>query len=204
MLLIDSREKGNLPKKCAKEFDNVIDALGAGDYWIPKDEGFIIIERSTYTDFAGKIMSGRLWEQMNKCLTKSDDVYFILENPFTLKYTKINLKALYSAIASLSRRVKIITTRNSTETFYVIEKLYDKYNNPNKKEFIDTRVKLKDKDPKKQAEYSLMGITGIGGTTASKLLKDRTLRELVNLSNDQLIEGYGKKIADKLIKVFDA
>ena len=204
VLLIDTREKGTLHKKLAELFPHEYLALGAGDYWIPKKEGFIVIERSTYQDFIGKIMSGRLWEQMKKCTEKSDDVYFLLENPYGQKFTKFSYKATIGAKTSLSRHVKIFETRNVTESFLFIKYLYEKYNMDRKFDFKETRYKPKGMTDKENARYCLMGIQGIGQQTADKLLENLTLAELTLFEREQLEKLIGDRLAKKIYQTFNA
>lgn len=200
--MIDSREKGNLPSKLKEKVPYEIRALGAGDYWIPKEKGFIIIERSSYSDFIGKIISGRLWQQVEKCTSKSDDVYFLLENPYMQRFSKFSYKATVGAKTSLSRKVKIFETRNATETFIFITKLYEKYNTDRKVDYKETRVKLKGMTDREMARYCLMGIRGIGQQIADKLLLGHTLAEVAMMDKDHLTELTTKKIAEKIWKVF--
>ena len=202
-ILIDSREKGNLPKQ-VKEIigDAEITVLDAGDYWIPKEQGFILIERSTYADFIGKIVSGRLWEQMRKCTEASDDVYFVLENPYMQKFSKVSYKAIVGAKTALSRHVKIFETRNASETLVFIKKLYDKYNNNDNSDFREVRVKPKSMTDKEQARFCLMGIRGIGQSIAEKLLESHSLAEVVLMTEDQLEQFVGNKLLKRLIGIF--
>ena len=202
VLLIDSREKGSLPVKLKKAVPYEERALGAGDYWIPKEEGFIIIERSTYSDFIGKIISGRLWKQVEKCLSKSDDVYFLLENPYMQRFSKFSYKATVGAKTSLSRRVKIFETRNASESFVFIVKLYEKYNTDKKVDYKETRVKIKGMTDREMARYCLMGVRGIGQQIADRLLKGHTLAEVAMMDMDHLTELTTEKIAGKIWKVF--
>lgn len=201
-LIIDTREKGSLPKKLKEQVPFEERALGAGDYLIPKEEGFILIERSTYSDFIGKIISGRLWEQMNKCLEISDDVYFLLENPYMQRFSKFSYKATVGAKTSLSRHVKIFETRNASESFIFITKLYEKYNSDKQIDYKETRVKPKTMTDREMARYCLMGIRGIGQMIADKLLEGHTLAEVAMMEEQHIKELTTEKIAKKIWKVF--
>ena len=206
-MIVDSREKGNLPKNIIKDFNADLMALGAGDYWIPKEDGYIIIERSSYSDFVGKIISGRLWEQLEKCLSKSDDVYFVLENPYLLNRSKMSYKAVIGAMASLSRKgVKLFTTRNSNETYAFIKYLYEKYNTEKKVDQSETRVKPKKMTPREQALYMLMGCNGIGEKTAKSLLNGKSLSEFIYYINNTEIDesDIDSKLHKQLIEIFNS
>lgn len=205
VLLIDTREKGSLPAKLKKAVPYEERALGAGDYWIPKQEGFIIIERSTYSDFIGKIMSGRLWEQVEKCLSKSDDVYFLLENPYMQRFSKFSYKATVGAKTSLSRRVKIFETRNASETFIFIKKLYDKYNTDRNVDYKETRVKPKKMTYLEQARFMLMGLNGVGESTVNKLFNNYDdLYEILRTKENELADVVGEKLANQIRNVLHA
>jgi ERCC4-type nuclease len=111
------------------------------------------------------------------------------------------LNALYSAIASLSRKARIITTRNSTETFYIIKKLYDKYNSGKKVEKSMVRVKPKEMTLREQAKFCLMGIDGIGEKTADNILHNRTLKDVANMELGKLSE-IASSVSEKIYNVF--
>ena len=205
LIIVDSREKGNLKNKLITELGAEVKALGGGDILITTDQANIVIERSTYSDFIGKIMSGRLWEQVDKCLQMSDDVYFVLENPYMLNRTNMSLASVYGAIASLSRGVKVITTRNSTETFYFIKSLYNKYHKQKEVSEHEIRVKPKDMSHAEQALFALKGLTGIGEVTAKKLLIHfETLREVASASvGDLMHAGWNEEFSRNLYSVFN-
>ena len=203
MLYIDTRESGNCHKNIAREVEHEYMALDAGDYIIPKKGGLVVIERSTYTDFAGKIMSGRLWQQLEKCTAITDDVYFILENPFSLKYTKMNLGSIYGAMLSLSRKCKIITTRSASETKIVILGLHTRFTTDKKVEASELRVKLKSKNTNELAKYCLMGITGVGSSRADKLLENRSIAELSQMSESELSTIVSSKLAKNIYSVLN-
>jgi len=191
----------------AQEFEHEYRALGAGDFWIPKEEGYIIIERSTYSDFVGKIMSGRLWDQIDKCKSKSDDVYFVLENPYLLNRSQISYKAVIGAMASMTRKgVRTFTTRNASETHHLIRYLYEKYNTAKKIDQSATRVKPKKMTFREQAIYALMGMNGIGEKTAESLLHGKTLSEFINfiISTEPDESPIDTKLHMQLKEVFTA
>lgn len=205
-LLIDSREKGNLPQKVAHEIpNNEVKALDAGDYWIPKQQGFILIERSTYSDFIGKIISGRLWEQVRKCKEASDDVYFLLENPFMQKFSKVSYKAIVAAKASLSREVRLFETRNASETLVFIKKLYDKYNSDDNKEFKEVRVKPKKMSYYEQARFMLLGLNGVGDSTVNKIFESYgSLYNVLRTKENELADVVGERLANQIRNVLHA
>ena len=155
-------------------------------------------------DFVGKIKSGRLWQQVEKCTGLSDDVYFILENPYSLKYTKMNLASIYGAMIALSRKCKIITTRSAGETKIVLMRLHERYATDRKVNDGEMRVKLKTKDDDKLAQYCLMGIPSVGSARAKELLADFSIAELCDLSLQDLEFITSKKVAKNIHAVLHA
>ena len=203
MLLIDTREKGNLHKKLAAEFEHEYRALDAGDYWIPTEDGVIVIERSSYTDFIGKIMSGRLWDQMKKCMEKSTDVYFLLENPYAARFSKFSFKATIGAKTSLSRHVKIFETRNATESFLFIKYLYERLHLNKKISYKETRIKPRNMSNIEQAKYMLMGLNGVGESTVNKLFDAYDDLDDI-LRSDDLAVVVGDRLAKQIKDVLHA
>ena len=78
-LKIDTREDKLFVRKLRSRIEGDVIVLDAGDYWIQTEDKPIVIERSTYSDFVGKIMSGRLFKQVEKCLSVSNHVIFAIE-----------------------------------------------------------------------------------------------------------------------------
>lgn len=205
VLIIDSRERGTLPVKM-KELvpDATIEALGGGDYLITTEQGKLLFERSTYADFIGKIISGRLWEQVDKCLQITNDVYFVLENPYLLRYTKFNVKALIGVMGALSRKVHVITTRSVTETQYLLMYFYNKYHVKREVQSYETRVKPRNMTDEEQALYCIMGINSVGEATAKKILVGRSIRDVANMEVPALCDFVSLDVARKINSVLVA
>ena len=174
-LLIDTREKGKIVQDLLNSCKAELRTLGAGDYYIPMENGGVVIERMTYIDFCGKIMSGRLWKQIEKCRAQSSIVYIILENIHTMKFTKLHGSSYLGALLAMVKMgLRVVHSRNMGETIHIIKKLYATYECGRKIEYSETRIKMKGMDPRQSAIFMLMGIEGIGEKTATKLLAGRT------------------------------
>ena len=92
-----------------------------------------MVERSTFADFIGKIKSGRLQEQVRKCKEVSDDVYFLLENPHSAKWSGMPKASIIGAMMSLTRQgVHVMVAQNAGDSYHVIRYLYDKYHSKRK------------------------------------------------------------------------
>lgn len=204
-MYVDTREKGKLIEHLQKTIPVEKMTMDAGDYLIPKDDKFILIERSSFSDFAGKIMSGRLWYQIGKCKEVTDDIYFIVENPYRLRYLSKGTKsALWSAIASISRQVNVLVTMNQYDTFLILKHLYNKYNTNRKVSQGEVRVKPKKMSAKKQAKFALMGLNGIGEQKADLLLAENTLSTLAKMKVKDLTGMVESKLAKRIHAVFRA
>ena len=185
MLLVDSREKGNLPTKLLKLDHVEKGTCNAGDYIIgTKDVANpVVIERTKLNDFIGKIISGRIDDQIEKCKDVSSDVILLLEGMHERPYTKLSYKSIIAKMASISRRgVQIICTKNSTESYEFIKKIHRMYQDGN----IDKsklRVKRRNMSLEDQAIYMLMGINGIGEMNAKRILqKHGSIADFISIS----------------------
>ena len=177
-MLIDTREKGKIVKNLLDSCNSELRTLDAGDYYIPLENGGVVIERMTYSDFCGKIMSGRLWTQIEKCRSLSNIVYVILENIYTLKYSKISQSSYLGVLLSMYKMdLRVVNSRNMSETTQIIKKLYEYFEVGRKVSHSEIRVKPKSMSSKNTAIFMLMGVQGVGEKTAKKALKDRTLYE---------------------------
>ena len=201
MLFIDTREHGKLVDSLSESVPVKRIVLDAGDFLIPKPQGFVLIERSTFNDFVGKIKSQRLWEQVSKCTEITDDCYLLLENPFALKYSQFNRKAVWAMITEVSRKMKIMMAMNTNDSYVFIKKLYDDYNTERKLERHETRVKSRHMTDEQQALYCLMGIEDVGEVTAKKLLTGASIQELSKMSVEQLGVFVDLKLAEKIFSV---
>ena len=181
-MIVDSREKGGIVGKLLKYSEIEVRALDCGDYWIKGENGAIVIERMTYSDFGGKVISGRLWKQMSKCFEHTNQVYVILENPNTMKFMKIEDVGYRGAILSLlGMGVKIIYSRTINDTVQYLERMRKKYEEGGKIAFSETRIKQRKMNARQTAEYMLMGVNGVGKKKAQQLLAGRSLFDVLKL-----------------------
>lgn len=174
MIVVDTREKGDFPYRVLKELPSKREMLAAGDYAIPTDKGTIIIERSTLPDFVGKIKSGRLWKQVDKCCDASDDAYFVIEANYDWRYLGMPQASIVSAMVAISRKLKVLCVYGDHQTFMVLEKMHRSYGADRKmdvKEEVNSRVKTTETLMVDEVTWLLMGISGVGRRTAEKILK---------------------------------
>lgn len=205
MLVVDSREKGSLPARVLRELPSMKAALSAGDYMIPTTyKESILIERSTGADFVGKIVSGRLWEQLRKCMEGASTVYFVIENPGSMRYSKLPMKAVISAMTAVTQKARLFVTSNATETYYLIEKLHREFGSEGKPDVdaFNSRIKPKSMSHEEQAQWALMGITKVGEKTAKKMLmKAGSLSALSQMEAEEMRKQFGK-VGEAVYRVF--
>ena len=124
VIIIDNRERSKLRELLEKsDLPTRVQYMDAGDIWIDGKKGNVLIEVSTIADFQGKIMSKRLWKQVEKCMRrKVDQVIFILVGTNTSEYSKINVKAVYGAQCSIAEKgVRVMQVSSMVEAFKLIE-----------------------------------------------------------------------------------
>lgn len=194
MIIYDTREKCRIPEMIRKaRVYSREETLKAGDYLIPKPSGGnILVERSSFHDFVGKIISGRLWIQVEKCLdAEVGDTYFIIEGPFDWRNAGMRRKAIISAMVALTRKVKVLMTMNENDTFTVLEKMNRSYSSdhaPDIREF-NSRVAPRVMDEDAQAEWVLQGLEGVGPKIAAKILrKAGSLAKVMEISEEEFLE----------------
>ena len=194
-MIIDSREKGRIVKDLVEYCNAEVKALYAGDYYLETEPDGIVIERMTYSDFSGKVISGRLWKQIAKCQEQSSQVYMILENQYSMKYGGIKQAQYVGILVKMAGMgLHVLHSRNMGETREIIKKMYDRYESGKKSEYSMTRVKPKRMKPREMAEFMLMGVEGVGKKTAQKCLTDKTLLEYLEGLGDRALSGTEERI----------
>ena len=203
MILIDTREKGNVPELLAEKNEHEFRALHAGDYWIATESDPIVIERSTYSDFVGKIMSGRLWEQLEKCKSVSSRIYFIFEGG-SLYQCNMNVKSIIGAMLSITAKgAFVIQTKGMAETIHAITYLHEKFGGGKVPTHYHSRIKPKHANEKEQTLMALQGYAKIGSKTAGDLLdKFGSLVKVLEASEEELAEVLGPSKAKIVNKAF--
>lgn len=213
VLLIDTREKGlQLANYLSSvgELNSRFDVLTAGDFFIVanKPEDNCVIERSTITDFLGKVRSGRLWEQLDKLKATSNNIHFLLEEPYKLKYTKWNTFAAVSLMASVGEQCKLFISQNVTWSSSYIMALHRKYASDreiNRNEYNKRFRPRKDMTPTETAVWMLESVEGIGEATATKILSNYSISELSKMEFEDLSKSLGNAtIADRIYQSLKA
>ncbi len=198
LIIIDTREKQSLiatkliEKKANIKFEN----LKVGDYII----GDVLIERKTFEDFIGSILSKRLQEQMVN-LRKNKKCFLLIEG-FDYDYEKFNVheNAIKGMILSVvvDFQIPLVYSKDEDETAKFLILMAKKFEKVKQDYSIRQTRNLKTINEQKQ--FILEGFPGIGPVTAKKLLeKFRSLNEIFQANEDQLKDN---EINDKKIKIF--
>lgn len=206
-IFIDTREKTHkLAQMLEKQYRVTYMVLQAGDYLIPKKQGYILIEKATYTDFLGKVRDGRIWNQINGMKALTDHFYLLLENPWMLKkFTNWNEKsAMALEGAVLEAGCPIFKSQQTMQSLFFMQYLINKYSDENRDvSKFEVRYKPKEMTLEQQSVYLLTGITGIGESTAVKLLeKFGTLGELSYAKLEDIESVVNVKVAKRIQEVF--
>ena len=199
MLFIDTFEVGSVPVQLESTVETSRATLPAGDYWIPKEDGSMMItERSTYSDFVGKIKSGRLYKQVEKCLEYSDDVYFVIEGRWS-KFAKFPVKSAVGMVASISRKVDVMWLDGPNSTIHFLKYMHDKLAGT-KKDIVIGRHVPKALSTADTAKYMLQAVPNVGPKTAEKLLNNRTIADLCVKSLPEMMKygHYGRELYEAL------
>jgi ERCC4-type nuclease len=185
-IIMDIHEKNslvlsNLTQECEVEFK----PLEIGDYLI----GETIIERKTFSDFIGSMLSRRLIEQLTQ-MQKYNSKILILEGrdfeKLEARESKMNPNSIRGMIlsASIDFNTNVIFTKDSEETAkYLI--LLAKRQLKGKANFTLHSRKPMSRDEQKQ--YIIESFPNIGPKKAEALLnKFKTLNQIFNASEEEL------------------
>lgn len=167
--------------------------LKVADYLVQN----VAIERKTVSDFIGSMVNRRLLRQLEE-LQQYPNRLLVIEgideqDLYTDSEERIGLhpNSVRGFLLSILLRYKvpIIFTKNSEDTAKFIFLLARK-----EEREMSLHVSKKSLTPKEQVRFILEGFPGIGPKTAKKLLeKFKTLKKIVNASEEELKEVLGKK-----------
>ena len=202
--ILDYREKNSLiPSELIHlgleiEFKN----LKVADYIIKG----VAIERKTVSDFVSSMINGRLIKQLEE-LGQYKEKLLIVEGIdeqelYTDSEDRIGMhpNSIRGFLLSilLKHKVPIIFTKNYEDTAKFLSVLSKR--KPNE---LPLNVKKKNLNKKEQKQFIIEGFPGIGPKTSKKLLKKfKTIKNIINASEEELKEVIGKK-AENIIKIIE-
>ena len=195
-LIADIHEKdcGIIPLLFELGCEIEIKNLEIGDYLI-KD---IAIERKTFSDFIGSMISRRMSEQLNH-LQKYPKRLLIIENFNSISHAEsedlhnMNPNSIRGFILSimLNYETPIIFTKDVEETARYLAVLAKQSLKDRQEISLHTRIP---KTIAEQKKYILESFPSIGPKTAKKLIeKFKTIKNIINASEDELKEVIGVK-----------
>jgi Fanconi anemia group M protein len=203
-VILDYREKNSLiPSELTNlgleiEFRN----LKVADYIIKG----VAIERKTVSDFVSSMINRRLLKQLEE-LGQYKERLLIIEGideqelyTDSEDWTGMHPNSIRGFLLSilLKYKVPIIFTKNYEDTAKFLSVLSKR--KPNEPPL---NVKKKNLNKKEQKQFIIEGFPGIGPKTAKKLLKKfKTIKNIINASEEELKEVIGKK-AENIIKIIE-
>ena len=191
-ITVDYREKNSLVISeliklgCEVELKQ----LKVADY-IVKD---VAIERKTVSDFISSMINHRLQNQIEELQQYKNKLLIIEgieEQELYPEENGVNPNAVRGFLLSilLKHKIPIIFTKDSEDTakfMLVLAKKQEKE--------ISLNAKKKSFNKKEQMQFIIEGFPGVGPKTSKKLLEEfKTIREVINASEEELKKILGKK-----------
>jgi len=216
-VIIDSREKNSLipSELISLGLDVEFKQLKVADYLV---QG-VAIERKTVSDFVSSMVNRRLLKQLEELnqykerllivegideqelYTDSEDWdQRMLDRKPAGRFHGMHPNSIRGFLLSilLKYKVPIIFTKNYEDTAKFLSVLSKR-----KPKELPLNVKKKTLKKKEQMQFILEGFPGIGPKTAKKLLKKlKTIKDIINASEEELKELIGKK-AENMKRIID-
>ena len=194
-IIVDVHEKNSLVPSYLAEKGTELDfkSLKIGDYLINK----IVIERKTFSDLIGSMISKRLIQQL-KNLNQTKSPLLIIEGKHKLpEHSSVNPNSYRGLIISVltQYQIPIIYTKDERETATYLILLAKQQLKPIQEISLHSRIP---KTKKEQQKYLLESFPTIGPKAAENLLKHfKTPLAAFNASEDEL-----KSILKSKSKIF--
>ena len=203
-IIVDYREKNSL---VISEFESLnlvaeFAQLEVADYIIND----IAVERKTVSDFLSSMINRRLLNQLEK-MTSYENRLLIIEglDEQDLYSEDENNKGVHANSVRgfllsilLKHKTPIIFTKNYEDTAKFLAILARR-----KTKEISLHVAKKNLDKQERLQFILEGFPGIGPKTAKELLKKfKTIKNIINASEDELREILGKK-TENILKIIE-
>ena len=199
-IIIDTREKNSMIHANLIELKANIkkEKLEIGDYQINN----IVLERKTISDFLNSLYSKRLFEQISN-LKQYEKKAIILEGDLRdAPEEKINsIKGILLSI-KLNFQIPILNTTNEKDTARLLLTIARQQDKKTKVSIRKSRI---EKTISEQKQFILEGFPEIGPTKARRLIeKHRTLKEIFNLNEEELLETIDEIATEKFLKMLNS
>ncbi|MEM0040358.1 MAG: hypothetical protein QXY20_07120 [Thermofilum sp.] len=185
---MDSSEAGTPVGKAVLRFfekHGVVVKPLASDYaFLSRDGVEVCVERSTVSDFYGKIVSGRLFEQLHSELEKCSELYYVVTNYAELgKIARFQggkaVAVIEGAVTSVSRNTVFVPLWREHSFPHWLERLYEKEALGKGSVSVGRGIRKREKPPCELAVELLATLPGIGGKTAREMLNGHSLQEVL-------------------------
>lgn len=184
-IIIDTREKQSLiaANLIEQKANTSFEKLDIGDYLI----GDIIVERKTFSDFIGSMISKRLLEQLSNM--KKYEKHFLIIEGFYYDYNrfKIHENAIRGMLLSIATdfQIPIIYTEDEKDTSKFLITLARRFEKP--KSIYSIRQTKNYKTLEEQKQFILEGFSNIGPVAAKTLLMEfSSLKNIFNATKEEL------------------
>lgn len=209
---IDSREASKHP-----EFKSILEEKGltvstglldCGDFMIynSEEDKAILIERKSIGDFIGSMMSGRIFEQLERLKAVNAKPMILVEGSFAQgrRYGKVNVSSILGCLVNIELKwgVPIVTLPSKKWTPYYLLAIANCLGKPKRPYALRGGAPRKMTLRQKQ-EYLLSGLPSVGPTTSRGLLEyfKSPLTLFTHLEQLEEVKGVGKKIAHDIMEV---
>ena len=191
-ITIDYREKNSLVASELVKLGLEIEfkELKVADYIVQN----VAIERKTVSDFVSSMLNKRLINQIEE-LKQYENKLLIIEGvdeqELYPENNSLNPNSVRGFLLSilLKHKIPVLMTQNYKDTAQFINRIARK-----KEQEMGIRANKKSLNKKEQLQFIIEGFPGIGPKTARKLLKKfKTIKKIVNASEEELKEVLGKK-----------
>ncbi|MBI2670967.1 DEAD/DEAH box helicase [Candidatus Woesearchaeota archaeon] len=206
-IIADYREKGSgVIKDLINLGVNVVtENLVSGDYLLSDRVG---VEFKTKEDFINSIIDNRLLPQIRDLRNNFTNPLLIIsgeEDIYSIRNMHPNaIRGMLAAIA-LNYNVPILFTKNTQDTAALLKVIATREQKEDNRSIIIRGEKKPLTDSELQ-EFIIQSLPGIGPVLAKSLLKKfKTVRNLINLSQDELkkIENIGGKKASEIDRILN-
>ncbi len=203
-IIIDHRERNSSIIEQIKktEIDIEIKTLPVGDYIVSNRIG---IERKTISDFESSLISGRLFDQIQRLNEAYEFPIVLIEG--NVEEFKLNIKQIIGAIISIyiNYKIEVIFCFSNFETTEVIMSIIKKEQQNNNNE-PSLKGSFKAHSDNQLQEYIIGNLPGIGPKLTKKLLiKFKNIKNLMNANIEELIkiDKIGKLKAKKIYEIIN-
>lgn len=208
-------------KDYLEERGHVLEALPYGDYWIETEHCFVAIQRKKAADLMNSIMDGRLADDMKECIREADIALLLLEGSWSFDRSwrvKVGRRRYPLSATEVERAIVDLIhygagilphmASNPLTTAHLLDKLSQDFGDPSwVSEFLRRgRHRKPLYDTLRPSEQALVDLrVGFGPKTAPAILGDRTFREFLQLSDEELLAlpAIGAGTLEKLHRVLD-